>query len=408
MNLAFLYFMQVLNLALPIITIPYLTRTLGLEGFGIYTYSLTYAAVLIFFLDFGFLWSATKNIAAAHEDRERCCGFFSQYLSAQILVFGTISLGLLIFLFAFDISPANRQHLLWMFPSVVGSLLSLNWVFQGLQLFKEFFLFQAAGRIVILPLLFMFVNDAADVDRAILFTSLGGLFSGVMSMVWVIRRGIVVYHYPGIPAIYKTLKEGAMLFFSRSFIGSYTLMIPVLIDIFAGKEQLALFSIADKFRQAGMAILEPVTGAFFPRVAFLYATDHNRAKVLVNRLMFLIFGMGLLIFISFSLGARYGLDLLAGPQFLAAMDMLIIFSLFPLLVALSNLFGVQIMLSNGLNSLFFKLTFMASLVGFLIMVPAIKVNGALGGVQSWFVVEVVVTFAMALSLKRLGYLFGAR
>lgn len=407
-NLISLYLMQALNISLPVLIVPFLTRKLGLEAFGIYAYAQTYAAILVFLIDFGFVWTATKNIAAFHSDGLQCSTLFSKYVSAQFLIFFVVTAGLLFFVLIGGLITENGQHLIWMIPSLVGNFLTLTWLFHGLQLFKELALFQAIGRFFVLPFLFWIVDGPSDVDVAIFLTSFSNFLSGIICIVWVMSRGLVVYKYPGNSEVYKTLKDGMALFVSRSFIGSYTLMIPVLIDLFAGKEQLALFSIADKFRQVGLAILDPVISAFFPKVAFLYATDHNSARFLAGRLMWVICGVGVLIFFSSVLGAKYGLRLLAGEQFLAAIDMLIIFSFFPLLISLSNLFGVQIMLSNGLNSLFFKLTLMASLVGFLIMVPAIKINGALGGVQSWLVVELIVTVTMAWNLKKLGYLFSAR
>lgn len=407
-NLISLYLMQALNISLPVLIIPFLTRKLGLEAFGIYVYAQTYAAILIFLIDFGFVWSATKNIAAYHADKLNCSRLFSKYISAQFLVLIVVVAGLLIYILIHDVITGNGRHLIWMIPSLLGNFLTLSWLFQGLQLFKELVFFQSIGRVLVLPFLFWIVDGPSDVDVAIFLTSFGGFLSGAMCAIWVMLRRFIVYRYPGSSAVYKTLKEGGALFVSRSFIGSYTLMIPVLVDLFAGKEQLALFSIADKFRQAGLAILDPVMSAFFPKVAFLYATDYDRARSLAIRLTWLIGGFGALIFFSFLLVGRFGLLLLAGEQFLAAMDMLIIFSIFPLLTSMSNLFGVQIMLSNGLNSLFFKLTLMASIIGFLIMVPAIKINGALGGVQSWLVVELTVTLTMAWNLKRLGFLFSTK
>ncbi|HER07365.1 MAG TPA: flippase, partial [Bacteroides sp.] len=69
-NFASLGVLQVLNYLLPLVVLPYLTRVIGLEMYGVLAIA---AAVILYFqttVDFGFDFTGTRDIAKNQEDRE--------------------------------------------------------------------------------------------------------------------------------------------------------------------------------------------------------------------------------------------------------------------------------------------------------------------------------------------------
>ncbi|MER1744005.1 oligosaccharide flippase family protein, partial [Proteus mirabilis] len=62
-NSLFLLGMQGINYIIPLITLPYLTRKLGFYEYGMLNTSLNIILYLVLFIDFGFNFSATKDIA---------------------------------------------------------------------------------------------------------------------------------------------------------------------------------------------------------------------------------------------------------------------------------------------------------------------------------------------------------
>jgi O-antigen/teichoic acid export membrane protein len=67
----------------------------------------------------------------------------------------------------------------------------------------------------------------------------------------------------------------------------------------------------------------------------------------------------------------------------------------PLVIGLSNVFGVQIMLPNGMNRLFNKILGTAALFSLLIIVPLIFWKNAEGAAIATFLTEILVTVMMA-------------
>ena len=53
--------LNVINFIFPLILIPYLTRVLGVDGYGIYAFSFSILSYCMLFARYGFEFSATKT-----------------------------------------------------------------------------------------------------------------------------------------------------------------------------------------------------------------------------------------------------------------------------------------------------------------------------------------------------------
>ena len=69
-NFVYLAILQGLNLLLPLITFPYLVRVLGIENFGLLSFSLALITYFQIITDFGFNSIATRDISVAIEDKK--------------------------------------------------------------------------------------------------------------------------------------------------------------------------------------------------------------------------------------------------------------------------------------------------------------------------------------------------
>ena len=79
-NFAWLSLLQVAGYIFPLITIPYLAVTIGVEGFGKIAFA---SAVIIWFqtiADWGFNYTATRDVAQNRNDREKVSKIFSNVL----------------------------------------------------------------------------------------------------------------------------------------------------------------------------------------------------------------------------------------------------------------------------------------------------------------------------------------
>ena len=63
-----LFTLQFVSMVAPLIVLPYLSRVLGLDGFGLVMLALSACAIGLIITDFGFNLSATYKISQKRED----------------------------------------------------------------------------------------------------------------------------------------------------------------------------------------------------------------------------------------------------------------------------------------------------------------------------------------------------
>ena len=98
---------------------------------------------------------------------------------------------------------------------------------------------------------------------------------------------------------------------------------------------------------------------------------------------------------------------LGGEQFSYASNVLRWLSPLPLVIGLSNVFGVQVMLPNKLNKVFNRILVSASALSLVLVWPMSRNFGAVGAAQTWLAVEVFVTLSMGGYIWKRGYFRGA-
>ena len=85
-NVVSLIGVQGANYIVPLITLPYLTRVLGVNAFGQVAFTQIIFQYFIMITDWGFSWSATKEIALVKHDREKLSVLFLKTWLAQLLL----------------------------------------------------------------------------------------------------------------------------------------------------------------------------------------------------------------------------------------------------------------------------------------------------------------------------------
>src|SRR5436305_13451237 len=85
-NIAALSLLQIVNYAVPLISVPYLVRVLHPAGFGLLSFA--QAIILLFDIvtDYGFNLSATRTVAGCRDNRETLSRTFWVTLSAKLIL----------------------------------------------------------------------------------------------------------------------------------------------------------------------------------------------------------------------------------------------------------------------------------------------------------------------------------
>ena len=96
-NIFYNFAYQILILVLPLITTPYLSRTLGAKGIGIYSFSQSIATYFIYITVLGLSNYGNRAIAAVQNDKDQRSKVFFEIYTLQLVCF-TVSIDMLLLL----------------------------------------------------------------------------------------------------------------------------------------------------------------------------------------------------------------------------------------------------------------------------------------------------------------------
>lgn len=400
-NVASLSVVLAANTIIPLITLPYVTRTLGADTFGKVAFVQVVMTFVMLFTDYAFSWSAVRDVASARNDKRQLSRLFYSIWAAQWML--TAVAGLALSALALVLRIVNYEFMLFtigFLAVVVGNTLFPLWFFQGLERMGEIALIQISTRLCSIPAIFLLVTKPEDALIVLGVQAGVAMLAGVFSLFYILRSDWVHYYQPSCADVASALRSGWTLFLSKIGISLYTTLAPLALGLVAGSTAVSYFSLADRIRAAGQSLLTPLANALFPRLSHLFDSDRESA----NRLVVRGFSLTLLTASIISLGlfclAGPAIHLLGGHEFESAKQVLQVLAVLPVLVGLSNVFGVQVMLANGRVRPFNLILAGAAIIGVIVIWPLSHWMGAVGAALSVVIVELFVTCTMALYLSR--------
>lgn len=98
-NVFSLYILVIVRLIFPLLTLPYLTRILSIEAYGLTVYVKSLMVYVQLLIDFGFLLSATKKIVLCRDDKQQIGRVVGDTLVEKIILGAIASAVIFIIMF---------------------------------------------------------------------------------------------------------------------------------------------------------------------------------------------------------------------------------------------------------------------------------------------------------------------
>ena len=249
----------------PLILIPYLMKTIGSELYGVYIFSWTFVYYFIFIVNYGFDYSATREIAINKFDNEKVSDIYSNTFYSRLILLSVSIVILILSVIFIDKLGTNAQLILLGIGVIAGQAFFPTWLVQGMEEMKFITIVNSLIRISPIILIFIFVKSGSDLNLVMLFQSLGFLIGGVLSHFFAIKRFKIKLAKPNITKISSNLKSGWSLFLSTVGISLYREVNTVILGFVTNNFILVgYYALADKFIRVVQLIVNSFSQALFP------------------------------------------------------------------------------------------------------------------------------------------------
>jgi polysaccharide transporter, PST family len=396
-NAVSLYGVQIATYAIPLVTIPYLARVLGVAGWGLVAIAQGFGSYVAILGEYGFGLSATREVARHRDAPDKLADILAGVLGAKVIL---VAVSVPLAIIAGRWVPVFREHsaLLWagMFWALAQGF-SVMWHFQGLERMRLVAALDIFAKILATAGVFLLVRRPEDGWRVLVLQGCGFLVSAVVGLGLAYRE--VPFRLPTWAGSWYALRMGWTMFLFRSSVSLYTAGNAFILGLFVSPELVGYYAGAEKISRAFVGILNPISQTLYPRLSHLVSHAQDRAARLA-RISVVVMGsagatMGFLIFLL----APVIVHMALGGHFDASIPVLRVLAMLVPLVAIGNVLGIQWMLPLGLDSAFNKIIILAGLINLsvaLLIAPTYKGIG-----MAWAVViaETFVSATMYLVLR---------
>lgn len=259
--------LQIVTYILPLLTFPYLVRTLGVEKFGLVAFAQSIMVFFLLFIDYGFDLSATKEISQNRENKEKLTEIFSSVLIIKI-IFNLISILLLGCLVIFYQKFHQDYDIYFIsFIFVIGQSLFPTWYFQGMESMKNIAFINIISKMLFTIFIFVFVSNESDYLLVPLLNGIGSLIGTLYSFYIIRIKFKQKIKYQNFNTLVRYLKHSSQYFLSRVSISLFTSINVTILGLTTNNTIVGYYSIAEKLYQSMQRAYSPVTQVLYPFVS---------------------------------------------------------------------------------------------------------------------------------------------
>lgn len=256
--------LQGVNMILPLITLPYLVRVLGVENFGLVNFALSIIMYFNILVSFGFELSATREISIHRDNNKKISEIFSavMFIKAIIAMVSLFILSILII----SVDSLNEHAMLYYatFGIVIGNAIFPSWFFQGMERMKYITYINVISRVTFTILIFVLVQENADYIYVPILNSLGVIIGGMYALWLVFTLFPIRISFPSKTMIFEQVKNSYHFFLSRIANDGSRHYATTVIGIYFGTTAVGYYSIVEKLFYAFMSMGGIVSQTIYP------------------------------------------------------------------------------------------------------------------------------------------------
>lgn len=398
-NVGHLFLAQGINYIFPLLTLPYLTYTLGIDGFGIYAFAQVIVQYFQVFTDYGFNLTATRKLAAAQNSSEEIENIFWSVLVVKVALglIATVAGGLLLAFFVSD--KEIRWLYIYSFFAVWGSIFFPVWYFQGLESMKQIAWINLVSKLVGVGLLLVFVRSKEDIALAGLAQAMPGIFSGILACLIIYKSGKISKIRIKLQEIKSELIEGRHIFFTSLFSSILSSSGVFFLGLYHNSAIVGIYASSEKIVKAAVGFFSPITQAIYPNNAKAFSRSRSEGFGVVKSTGFYVMLLALFSALFLWLLAPYIVMLFKWED---ERHVYVIRLLAPWLFlgVVNNIFGVQVLTAMGEGRIYSRLFMLASAVLLFILISCVQKYDLTAVLASMSIAEGVLTILLIVAVNR--------
>lgn len=404
-NLGYQTIYQVLNTCLPLITSPYLARTLGVIQQGVFSYTQSIVNYFALIAMLGVVNYGTRVIAEEKESfRNRSIQFWNIYVLQFCLSLICISIYII---YAIFFCRENKIIVMLQIFYLLGALVDINWLFFGVEKFEITVKRSLMIRITSVVLILLLVKRPEDLWIYVVIMS-GSTFFANLVLWFFVPHIIDIYSIREIRmgSVLNHVKPNIILFVPLAAMSVYHIMDKTMLGALSTYEQSGFYYNADKIINIPIGIITGVGTVMMPRtVVMILSGKQDSVNKLFNISIELITVVAIAMSFGISAISKEFTPFFFGNGFEPCIRLIILLSPVLVIKGWSNVVRTQYLVPAHKENIFIQSVFIGAIVNFIVNICLIPKMGATGAVIGTVIAELIACVWQFIRMYgQIGYL----
>lgn len=395
-NLFYNSIYQILAFVAPLVTTPYVSRVLGAEGTGLYSYAYSIAFYFVMFAMLGLNNYGNRTIAIVRNDKNKLSRTFW-----SIYIFQLIASIVMLLCYVFYLSCFGTDEIMGiiLIGYVISAALDINWFFYGLEEFRITVIRNTIVKILTISATFLFVKTSGDVYIYGGVQVLGIILSQVL--LWIPLRRYVVFKKVKREEVTAHIKPNFILFIPVIAVSVYKMLGKIMLGNMIDTIEVGYYEAGDRIIQIPVTLINVIGTVMLPRMSHLVATNN---KELSNKYI----SKSILLIILLSTSLSFGLmgvlkefiPLFFGPGFTDSIYVLQYLLPSCIFLAFANVIRTQYLIPNQQDSKYVKSVLLGAVVNIIINLILIPRYAAIGAAIGTLSAEITVCLVQCWETRK--------
>ncbi len=259
---------QVSNMALAMLAMFVVTRTVGILAFGLVTTSYRFALLAGTGINWGTGQSGVRDTALSKSDANKLSIVFFNTLSLRLLAFALFILALFILQAA---GLFYSRFVMFSLPVVFAEVVNPLCFFIGVEKLKIFNVYNLIGNAVTLIIIVLTVHGADDALWVNFILGTANVITYIVLLIHFVFRHQLQFTVPAKPALQKMAKDNFYLTVNNASANLQQSVIIFALSKWSTPGILGAYAISDRFIGQIRNMLNIVGNSIYPKAVHLYA-----------------------------------------------------------------------------------------------------------------------------------------
>ena len=389
---------QILQIIIPIITVPYVSRILLVEGIGIQSFVASIVSYFTLFGSLGLGIYGQREIAYYQNDQVKRTKIFWELFLLKLI---TISICLTFYFFIIRNFSSNYKIFLIYSLEIISCALDIGWYYQGLELFGKLLIRNFLARLITTVLIFILIKNESDLYKYVILITSGSYFVNI-TLIPSLCKTLTKIKLKSLNLL-QHLRPILFLFIPQIAINIYTVLDKSMIGFLTHSNiENGYYEQAIKIIKLSLTIITSLGVVMAPRISNLYSNQKfEEIKERLQSSFKFVFFLGLPMLFGLIGISDIFVPIFFGPGYAKSILLIKILSGLFIAIGLNSMTGSQFLIPLKKEKIFTLSVISGAVVNFTLNIFLIQKIQSVGAAISSVIAESLITFIQFFYIRKI-------